>query len=338
MRRLLLCGLGWLLLPALAAAQQYESGWAAKIFTQNGAPHLSHDFGTVPRGTLLAYKFPIYNPYAVPLTLTQVRTSCGCVTVTAPPGAIGPKESAVLDVTMDTRKFQGPKSVAIFVTVGPQFVSTAVLQVAAVSRADVVVNYADPQRTTLGLVPQGQRARMAYNVEYAGQFDWRITGVVRSAAPVEVQVQEHNRAAGRVAYQVHVTLKETAPPGPFKYEVVLQTNDPSGPMVPLLVEGVVQAPLVVNPPALDFGAVKLGQTVSRNVVVSGSGRPFRILQVDGQTDGLSVEMPPVSSPTQVATIRYRPVQPGALQKRQLRFRTDIGESFVTVTVDAVAVP
>src|SRR5437763_9109198 len=98
----------------------------------------------------------MYNPYAVPMTVTQVRVSCGCVTWSAPPGPIGPKESASLDITMDARKFQGPKSVAVFVTVGPQYVSTAVLQVTAVSRTDVVVNFADQQRTTLGIVPQGQ--------------------------------------------------------------------------------------------------------------------------------------------------------------------------------------
>lgn len=338
MKHLLLSGLGLLLVPALASAQQYESGWAAKIFTKNGTSNLVHDFGTVPRGTLLSYKFPIFNPYAVPLTITQVRVSCGCVSCTAPPGPIGPKESATLDITMDARKFQGPKTVAIFVTVGPQYVSTAVLQVTAVSRVDVVVNFADQQRTTLGIVPQGQSAMLAFFVEYAGTFDWHITGVVPTNAPLDVKFQEVNRAPGRVKYQVNVTLKANAPAGSFKQEVVLQTNDPQGQFVPLLVEGMVQAPLAVVPPEKNFGTVRIGQVVSQNVIIRGNGRPFRILQVDGQGDGLTVEILSTSTPNQVVTIRYRPVQPGTL-KRELRFRTDLEHDLVAdMTVEAVAAP
>jgi hypothetical protein len=339
MRRMLLCGLVLVLSPALAAAQQVESGWAGKLFAREAGAPLTHDFGTVPAGALLSYKFPMYNPYAVPLTVTQVRVSCGCVTVTAPPGPIGPKESATLDVTMDARKFKGPKVVSIFVTVGPQYVSTAALQVTAFSRADVVVNYLDQQQTTLGIVPQGRPATIGYRVEYAGSLDWRIVGVARSAAPLEVRLQEHSRVPGRGAeYRVYVTLKETAPAGPFKSEVLLETNDPSGRYVPLLVEGVVQAPLAVVPAEHNFGTVPIGQTVSKNVILRGNGRPFRILGIDGQTEGLTVEVVPVSSPNPVAIIKYRPLQPGVM-KKQLRFRTDLdSESVAGVTVEAVAVP
>jgi hypothetical protein len=335
----LVCGLVWALAAAPAVAGRPESGWAAKLFSQNGTPHLKHDFGTVPAGSLLSHKFPIYNPYAVPLTVTQVRSSCGCVKVTPPPGPIGPKESATLEVVMDARVFKGPKTVAIYVTVGPQYVSTAALQVTAFSRADVVVNHLDENHRTLGIVPRGQRATIGYRVEYAGAHDWRIEGVVRSAAPVEVQLQEYNRVRGRgVEYRVLVTLREDAPPGPFRYEVLLQTNDRAGPLVPLLVEGVVQAPLAVLPAAVDFGSVKVGQEVTRNVVLRGNGRPFRILQIDGQDDGLTVVMPPVPSPNQVVTIKYRPTQAGPMS-RQLRFRTDLDqEAVAAVTVEAVAVP
>src|SRR5438132_1457153 len=106
MRQVAWSGLALLLLPALAAAQT-ESGWAAKLFTQDGSPQLSHDFGTVPRGTLLTHKFTLTNIYAVPLQVTQVRVSCGCVAcvtpVPTPP--IQPRESFTLEFTMNARNF-----------------------------------------------------------------------------------------------------------------------------------------------------------------------------------------------------------------------------------------
>lgn len=111
--------------------------WAEKMFSKTAT---THDFGTVPRGAQLHYQFTITNIYAVPLQVISTRTSCGCVTVTPPTGAIAPRESAAIDVMMDTRKFAGPKTVSIFVTVGPQFISTATLQVTANCRTDVVFN------------------------------------------------------------------------------------------------------------------------------------------------------------------------------------------------------
>src|SRR5262249_25700510 len=78
--------------------------WAEKMFGKSS----SHDFGTVPRGAQLHHQFPLTNIYAVPLQVISTRTSCGCVTVTPPTGAINPRESGIVDVTMDTHRFTGP--------------------------------------------------------------------------------------------------------------------------------------------------------------------------------------------------------------------------------------
>jgi hypothetical protein len=45
--------------------------WAEKLF---GAPaNRSHDFGTVPRGTMLYHDFVMTNIYSVPIEIASVR-------------------------------------------------------------------------------------------------------------------------------------------------------------------------------------------------------------------------------------------------------------------------
>ncbi len=64
----------------VGAATAHADGWAEKMF--NDGKDLSHDFGNVPRGSQLHYRFTITNIYAVPMEITEVKPSCGCTTAT----------------------------------------------------------------------------------------------------------------------------------------------------------------------------------------------------------------------------------------------------------------
>src|SRR5207248_11736254 len=121
-----------------------------------------------------------------------------------------------------------------------------------------------------GNVAQGQTPSQPVDVEYAGTFDWRITEGLAKGLPFEVELRELYRERGvRAGYQVKVTLKPDAPPGPLKQEVHLRTNDPTTPLISVLVEAKVEASLVVSPSLLPLGAVKVGEAPVRRVVVKG---------------------------------------------------------------------
>jgi hypothetical protein len=322
-----------------------QTAWADKLFLANGTT--SHDFGTVPRGAQLKHRFLIKNIYKVPLEITNIRVSCGCVTL-KPQGAteyvktltapvtIQPNQQTFLDINMDARIFSGPKTVSIYVTVGPQFVSTATLQVSAVARQDVVFN---PGTVDFGIVQAGQAPTQILDVEYSGNLPWRIDEVVKnSSAPFQVKVEElyrqepRFRQAGRVGYRFNVTLKANAPPGAFKQEIILKTNDPNSPTLTVAVEGTVQASLTVAPSIVQFGAIKVGDKVEKRVIVRGGARPFRILGVDGLEGGLSVEVQNEARTSHTLTIRCEPKDAGELRKLLL-IRTDLDRESVTITVE-----
>src|SRR6185295_14757121 len=90
--------------PAAAHAQ---GGWAQKMFKGK----TTHDFGTVPRGAQLKVDFPITNIYAVPMEITEIKPSCGCVTAVPTKKVLASRETGTIEVRMDGRRFSGTKNV-----------------------------------------------------------------------------------------------------------------------------------------------------------------------------------------------------------------------------------
>jgi hypothetical protein len=309
--------------PALA---ENPKAWADKLFPDG----TRHDFGSVPRGAQLSHRFPVTNIYAVELQIVNIRASCGCATVVPGTKVLKSKQSSYIDVFMDARKFTGAKTIRVYITVGPEFTSTATLKVTANSRADVVFN---PGQVSFGLVAKGQAAKQTIDVEYAGSLPWKVTEVVKSSVPFDITLSEMYRRPGQVGYRVTVTLKADAPAGPLHHQLQLRTNDKESPLLPILVEGTVQAALTVVPNVVSMGDLKTNEVKTQRVVVRGS-KPFRITAIDGLGDGITIALPSRTATVHFLTIECQPTRAGSFSK-QLTIRTslDINAS-ATLTVEA----
>ncbi len=320
-------------LPGSALAQTKD--WANKLFEVH-----DHDFGDVAKGAQLKFAFKITNIYKVPLQISDIRVTCGCLTWTPIAKPIEPNESVYLHTNMDASKFSGHKEIKMYVTVGPQYVSTATLRLVAHARTDVVFN---PGFFDFGVVGRGQGASKSIDADYAGYTkDWQITEVVKNAgAPFAIEVKETRRQASPryagafdVGYRMSITLKPDAPAGPFKEEIILKTSDNR--VMTVSAEGNVQASLQVSPSAVSLGAIKVGETKTHRVLVRGS-RPFRITAIDGLGAGLEADLPAAASTTHLVTIRCQPDRAGEVH-RQLTFRTDMDAESAIIVVDAKIVP
>jgi beta-lactamase regulating signal transducer with metallopeptidase domain len=116
--------------PEDGKAQSAFGVWAHKIFLNQ----TDHDFGTADRGAELRYSFPVKNIYAVPIEFMAIRSGSGCLTATPSKKVLQPQEEGTVDITLDTRRFTGPKEVTVYVSFGPEYNSTAVLRVSANAR------------------------------------------------------------------------------------------------------------------------------------------------------------------------------------------------------------
>jgi len=318
------------LLGSTSAALAQTGAWADKLFGGT----TSHDFGVVPRGAQLKFSFKMTNIYKVPLTITDIRSTCGCMTTKPSVKTLRPQESATLDINMDAARFNGQKTVKIFVTVGPEYVSTATLTASANARQDVVFN---PGEIDFGSVAAGKTNTKQIDVEYAGNHDWRVVEIVKNgAAPFDLKVEELPVKFRGRGYRLVATLKADAAAGPFKQEVILKTNDQETPVLSFFVQGNIQGGgLAVTPKAVNLGDVKVGATETKKIVVR-SGQDFQIASIGGLGNGLTATIPNRTAATQIVELRYAPTQAGPL-RQELVIRTEQNET-VTVVVEANAVP
>ncbi len=319
MRKVVLAVLG-LAVAVPCARGQEVAGWAAKLFrTPDGQIPTGHDFGTVPRGAQLKHRFPITNIYAVPLRVSA-GVSCGCVTATPNPPVLQPRETGYLDITMDTTRFSGPKAVTVTVTVaGQQYYSSTALQITGNCRLDVTL---EPGQAVFGVVPSGHAVPKDVTVRYFGVYPWQITGPAGENDLFDVHYQQAYRQPGQVGYRVQLALKPGAPPGTHKGELQLLTNDPNNRVVQIPYEVTVQAALSATPDVTRFGAVKAGEPATPRRAFVRASKPFRIVGVEGDGDGLSVEYPQTANMIQTVTIKLQPTQPGRFQ-RTITIKTDL---------------
>jgi hypothetical protein len=322
------CYLALAMLVVTAAAAPAQ-GWAEKMIKGG----LTHDFGTVPRGSQLRHTFTVTNIYAVRMEITKIASGCGCVTATCEKRVLDPRESTTIEVRMDARRFAGPKTVGVRVNVGPEYISSAELRISANSRQDIVYN---PGQVSFGTVTLGQTPTQTIDVEYAGALPWQVSEVIAKDVPYTVSIKEFLRRQGRVGYRLTVTLKADAPLGVLKHEVFLKTNDPASPQVPVLIEANVQSTVTVSPAALSLGAVKTDAPLTRRVLVRGN-KAFRITSVEGTGDGveLGAQLSTTDAEVQFVTFKCQFDKAGAF-RREMKINTTIQKTPVVVVIDGMA--
>lgn len=321
--------------------------WANKLFLPEIALHreqppppvVVHNFGEVPHGTLCVHRFTITNIYDVPLQITEVRKSCHCLDYVPMTKVLQPNETAEFIVMMNTAKFVGFNAQTLYVTVGPKYVSTAIIRLQATSRTDISLQ---PGTIQFGVISPGGRAVQRVNIKYTGrQRDWKLTEVVAPAPLLHATFNEVSRGGllrGGVEYQLDVILQAGQQSGPIQEMIYVKTNDPNQPMLRIAVSGTIAAVVECSPTQVQFDSVPIGQIASQRVLIRAA-RPFRILGVEGDGQGIHVELPPGRNalPVQFITVRFTPTQAGSVQ-RTLRLRIDLDETIVTIPVQAQGAP
>ncbi|QDU57782.1 DUF1573 domain-containing protein [Aeoliella mucimassa] len=299
-----------------ASAQE----WPKKMFETT-----EHDFGTVARGSDTVYKFEVTNKFVEDIHLASVRSSCGCTTPSIEGNLIKTYEKAYVVAKFNTRAFTGYHSATLTVTIDKPYPAQIQLRVRGNIRGDVVF---EPGGINFGTVDQGAQHEKSVRVRYAGRSGWEIKDVVTSndsSDYYEVELNDLQRRGGVAQYELMVRLKETAPAGYLKDQLVLVTNDSNNPRIPLDIEGRVTPEISVMPENWVLGDVEPGSEVSKKLIVRGK-TPFTITKIDCD-DCFSFEFGDEAKTTHVVSLNFRAgEQPGQL-KKQISIHTDRGETY-----------
>jgi hypothetical protein len=299
-----------------AAATASAGTWAQGLFDE-----LSKDFGSVPRGPLLAHHFRVVNRTQQAVNVSGVRVSCGCVTATAAKTKLEPGEETTIYATMDTTRFVGPKSVTIFVQFDSPNFDEVRLYLQANGRSDFAVS---PDTLSFGQVKRGNEATATATVTFYGHNGAKILKALGESNYVQATFTQEKRTDHEVVYKLTAKLRPDTPVGKWFTDVWLTTDVSTltKMRVPVTVE--VESPLTVSPGFLALGTVKVGEDVQRRVIVRGV-KAFKIKEVQGGDAELQVKAASDEArEVHVLTIRLKATKSGVID-RTLRVVTDMKE-------------
>jgi hypothetical protein len=301
-----------------AAAQE----WAEKMFNK-----LEHDFQTVARGADTVYKFEVKNIYKQDMHITGVRSSCGCTSVSVEHGDLKTHEKGYIVARFNTHSppHLGANGATLTVTFGAPYFAEVQLRVKGVIRGDVVFN---PGAIEFGDVAAGQTKAQEVAVDYAGRGDWKIIDVTNDNDNFEVELNEAQRAGGRITYKLLVRLKPGVPVGYVKDQLTVVTNDKraGNQRLPLIVNGRVRPEFSVTPEKLVLGELEAGKQLTKRIVVRGV-EPFKIVNVTcGEEQCFDFKTDSDSRTMHFVEVTFRAGEnPGKLQT-PIRIETDRGEN------------
>ena len=299
-RLLLSVVLGLVAFGATGGTQVQAQGWPDSLFGEK-----SFDFGAVPRGGIVRHPFVLSNRLNVPISIVNLRVSCGCTSGTASASLVQPGQTALIEAQMDTRNFVGRKSTTLFVSVMAGAEQAEIgLGVSSLILSDVVLN---PGAFDLGMVNRGQASQQVMTIDRIGKPDWRITKIVSASKALSASLAETKRGMGEVGYQLTVSLRPDAPAGIIRDEIRLMTNDPETASIPVLVTGQIKGDLSASPSLLTVGSLAASSPPMQGKIIVRASKPFTITRIDGQGDGFTLAAADATpKPVHIVTMTYNP--------------------------------
>jgi hypothetical protein len=322
--------LGWIgLLMAAASLPASAQEWARKMFSED-----THDFGTVARSAKSEHRFVFENLYLEDVHVAGVRTSCGCTTPSVENPWLKTYEKGAILAHFNTDTFLGRRGATLTVTFDKPYYAEVQLHVKGYIRSDVLV---EPGSVQFGSIDQGTAWLQKVQVNYrGGNPRWQITEVKSTNPHLKSQIVETGRSYGQANYTLSVIVDKDTPAGYLNDPVLLVTNDPHNPQIPVLVEGRVESGISVSPTALFMGVVQPGEKVTKQLIVK-SKKPFKILGVTCDDKSFKVELPPeeTAKPVHLVPITFvAGADPGRIVKT-IQIQTDQGATAPQLSAYAV---
>ena len=294
--------------------------WAKKMFSE-----LSHDFGTVTKEERPVHKFKITNPYNEEIRIREIRSSCGCTTVSIDKRSLKTRETAELTARYNSHLFDGFRQATITVRFDAPFYGEVQLLVKGNIIRGVGIN---PRAIEFGEVIAGSTDSPARTVQVSrsGDFNFKVVDVQSTFPHIAVQFGQTSRNRNSVNYQMIARLKtETIPVGFTGGELIIVTRDSTGVQRkwPVKFNARVVAPLQISPQVLTMGKVKPGEEVTKKVIIKAD-QPFRITDVTCVNTQYRVRAKASANKVHIVEVSYTGGDGNGKQENELNFITDLG--------------
>lgn len=276
-----------------------------------------YDFGDVYNGTTVKHTFRLKNAGTAPLTISAVRTSCGCTAAQPTKSNLLPGEDSLIAVSFDTHADHGPATRTITVFTN----DPAHQQLQLTMRGDVKVQVAaSPSLVIFERIKRGtQQSRQVTLTDQMPDATFKV-GAITNANP-DIKVVSQPIRGAKPAALLTITLLKTAPAGPIAD--LLKVNTSRVP-VEIPVSGTVLGDINVNPPQVSFGIVPHHASALRFVRLTNSGdHPVKVTGIASNNESVTAGVEPVKAGKEYKiTVQLRPNTPDGVLRGMLAIKTD----------------
>ncbi len=301
--------------PAQTPPAEKAGGPAPAIMS----PERVYNFGEMDNGNKVEHDFIVRNTGDAELTITAVKTSCGCTAAKPEKNKLAPGEEAAIHTTLSLRGRQGkqkktvtvssndPKQPKYLLTIEGQAIAAILTHPLAANFRDIDGSVAHTQTIELTAKKEG----LTFNIESI-----ETTGTLDLDTSWETVVEGKQ-------YKLFIATKAGAEPGPAKMgQVLINTDNPEHKRIQVSATVSVVGPLKVSPQRLTlFPSRAPGGKATLNIsVLPGTVKEFSITEVIVPDPSITYEL---LEPKVGYAIRLRDVvHDKALKGKEVIIKTD----------------
>jgi hypothetical protein len=258
------------------------------------------NWGKVPQGETVKHTFTVMNKGGAPLTITQVKASCGCTTVAKPEKPIEAGKTDTITLEIDTKRFNGPvkKTADILSNAGPNPVR--VTMEGAVEAFFAI----DPPAPRIEVVRGANPPPTKVTLKRNSQTPFKVKDLKTESKILKPELVEVTPGD---LYEINVGANLGDDPRPYYYEQVDLKLDVNGKDfdIPIRVQVTVKNKIDVQPRSTvyfsrtEIKPLRDGKTdpVSKTVDIKSLAGPehvFKVTKVDKQTDSFDTKLETVT--------------------------------------------
>lgn len=289
--RLAVCGLAaGLMLPAAgslvhaqqAPAAKQSSGWDQNRAASSGALSFESetiDFGEAKEGDKVDVRFNFKNVSDKVITITNIRTSCGCTAPKLDKKQFAPGETDTIVATFNTTGRTDRQTSTVTVETDDPDKPRYMLRLSGIVKSDV---YLSERSLDFGLFDAGERQEHTF---YVYNFGEEKTGEVTVASAVNGlettvgEAEEYTNEDGQTGERIPITIAVPADyaPGNLSGAISVRHRIEGGRVkaLNLFSRGEARGEVSISPSIVSYGIMMPGQeAVRRPFVTTRSGEPF----------------------------------------------------------------
>jgi len=253
------------------------------VFTADG-----HYFGMQEKNTKTSHTAIFYNAGNAPLTISKVKTHCGCAAALLSSKTIEPGGRGTLKVTLNSGTLAGRREKTVEVFTNSKTHPVAKYPISCTVIADAAL---DP----IVLVVRATRSAGEVKGHFFVRpmrpgFDLRIKEVRTSEPDLVAKVTALPATSKKAGYRVDLTFGPSFDSRDFSEKVTVYTNSKRDPHLTLNVIGSVRQSVLVVPERLYYPRLKPGEPVTRNIYVyRDDGKPLTVKEVEDPSGMFEIE-------------------------------------------------